>query len=355
MRPHLVSSLFILSAIFAASPSRAGKPTLPEEDEHPRVSRKDAVEAYVKDCRATFDKVAWRMDVETRVSECQDYDTYQSCSPDYFGCSAGYISCQSDCARPCSGCQTSCADTCDGCRAACKSGDSACIRKCAEARADCREGCLGALKQCQGPACEAASKACVKGGVERLKSCNPEACNQQADCISEAVDEAAYQACLQFTAKESEFCQQICRIGFGFPSEGEFSFDGDTDADPEKALLAACSKKAQCPEDYAAALPYLTSFCGGFFNDTSMEGLKNAVSNKRISKKTLGMIFNVYGAMYGYEFKKETWLNAFFYGSGEWLPPTCKTRIKSVKAAKSMPIRMTKLRDQVKKLWNETK
>lgn|GEM_PF-7041179 len=74
----------------------------------------------------------------------------------------------------------------------------------------------------------------------------------------------------------------------------------------------------------------------------------------------LAVLFNLHGAMYGYAFKVETWLNDFFYGSAtngktDWLPASCQAAIRAYKTVKEVPAADTRVRDLVKALYNAAK
>lgn len=343
--------------LLAAAPAFAD-PTLPDEDARPGKTRAEAIEIYLNDCSATLEATAWVDEEEVQVDECKALDVFQNCNPDIFGCTSKYDSCQVACQRPCGTCQTTCATTCNSCKSACKAGDKACLRTCAEKRADCRGGCLDSLKTCQGPTCEQSARVCWQENVPRARACDQTACEAYAECVHGADDyEKAKPGCVKkFSGKLDEYCRDLCQSYGGMVSD--MLPDPETmameEADP-KALAAACTKDANCPSDYAVVAPFLGGFCAGALGDASLADLEAAVDSGKISKKTLGLVFNAYGAMHGYQFKKETWMNGFFYGSGAWLPPSCKVRMKSVATAKAMPFRMTRLRDTVKRIWNEAK
>lgn len=355
--------LTLVLSLFCAGPALAG-PTLPEEDARPGKTRDQAIEAYLTDCHATLTATAWVEEEEQTVDECKALDVYQNCNPDIFGCTSKFDECQVACQAPCGTCQSSCATQCDGCKSACKAGDGACLRKCAERRADCRGGCLDQLKTCQGPTCEQTAGLCWKENVPKARACDVPACEQYAECVHTADDyEKARPGCIKkFASKLSDYCRGLCESYGGMIMEmlpDPETMVPDEPAIDGKALAAACTAAANCPADYRAVAPYLGGFCSGALDDASLADLERDVKAKKISHKTMSLVFNAYGAMYGYQFKKETWMNGFFYGpngqGGNWLPPACKAKMKSVASAKAMPFRLTKLRDTVKRMWDAAK
>lgn len=353
--------LIVGFAVCMASPAFGdpGGPSLPEGDELGAISRAKAVDAYVSDCQATFKGLAWEYEEEKKVAECLMLDIEQNCSPDSFGCYGDMERCQRDCQPRCTDCQSTCAGSCDDCKSACDQGDRACLRKCAEARADCRGRCLKGLRQCQDEDCSRASKECMAQGAKRVKGCDSDKCDAYFACLDSDLDgggdwEEAMAACTSKLEGIGDFCERVCLMERGIPAyyeEEEYAVERPS---VEGARLAqACTAGAKCPDDYARAAPYLASFCAGTTTDESLELLGREVRAKNISRRTLSLVFNVYGAMYGYQFKREKWMNDFFYGANAaWLPKSCRGKIKTVASARKMPFHLTRLRDRVKRIWN---
>jgi hypothetical protein len=79
-----------------------------------------------------------------------------------------------------------------------------------------------------------------------------------------------------------------------------------------------------CPPDFVFIKKDLGRLCSGTFNMDLFNRFK-ARSKRRLTPKALMILFNAPGAMRGYLFKKETWLNSFFYshGAARWLPEAC--------------------------------
>lgn len=331
-------------------------PSLPAEDARPRATRQQAIDAFTKDCHATLKTTAWVHEEELRVAECLALDVYQNCNPDTFGCYAALESCQERCKPVCTRCQDTCATSCDDCKSACAPDDRACVRACAEGRADCRDRCLNGLGQCQDKDCQSADNACVAAGIQRLRACDPALCDAWVECYDAQDDyDKAETVCQDKLAGYDDFCRNVCRSEHQIPTY--YFQDGfvaqATTPDSGTALAARCTAEAQCPPDYAEVVPYLEAFCRGAITDASLDALGAAVTRGTIARRTLSLVFNAYGAMHGYQFKKETWMNGFFYGAGSpWLPGACRDRIKTVASAKVMPLRFTKLRDRVKKIWD---
>ncbi|TNF27127.1 MAG: hypothetical protein EP329_20025 [Deltaproteobacteria bacterium] len=340
----------------------ADPPTLPEEDALPGATRAQAIAAFTKDCHAPLKATAYFEGEEEEVAECLARTVEQNCSPDFFGCDGALDTCQVACQPKCTRCQETCAGTCDGCKAACADGDAACVKGCAEERADCRERCIKGLRQCQGGDCEQQGNACFAAGIEKLKACDVEQCDDFLSCYESSDDyEHAEERCLPKMKGLNAFCQDVCIRAHEMPTYLiEHAEEGDG-AQPRRAespgdLAKACTAEAECPADYAAVAPYLASFCAGTTSDASFNTLAAEVAKGRISKRTLGLTFNAYGAIHGYVFKREKWMNGFFYGAGgAWLPEACRRRMKTVASAKVMPFHLTKLRDRFKKLWSKAK
>ena len=347
----LLLCLAMPSTAFADPPDG---PSLPTEDANPGATRAQAIEAFAKDCHATLKATAWEYEDEKKVPECLARNIEQNCNPDTLGCNSDFDGCQVACEPKCTRCQDTCASSCDDCKGACAADDKACVRKCAETRADCRGRCMTGLRECQGPVCTAASNTCMIDGIKRLESCNSAACDAWVACFQSQDDYEKAEAICKPKAKGlDDFCFRVCQMDQGIPDYYDAANYQPAASEDAKALAKACTAKANCPSDYAQLAPYLGSFCAGTTSDASLELLKKEVELKTISKKSLGLLFNTYGAMYGYEFKQETWMNPFFYTpDAAWLPQACRGKIKSAASAKVMPLRMTRLRDRVKAIWN---
>jgi len=352
MRHLAVTAALVLwsSLVARADPG----PTLPEEDARPGATRAQAVEAYVKDCHATLRATAWEWGEEKQVDECKALDVDQNCNPDLFGCAMTLDTCQKGCQPVCGKCQDTCAGGCDDCKAKCQEGDKACVRACAEARADCRERCVKGLELCRDSDCPRAESECSLAGMKKLAQCDAGVCDSYVSCLEEQEDyDRAHAICKPKAAGLSDFCLGVCDAAHYIPTA--YLEDQAPPPAPEtaKQLAAACTSASQCPSDYIKVAPYLASFCAGTTTDASLEGLAKEVTAKVISKRSLGLVFNAYGAIYGYEFKREKWMNDFFYGAGgAWLPASCRTKVKTVASAKVMSMRLTKLRDRVKRIWD---
>ncbi|MCC6899050.1 MAG: hypothetical protein IT377_08750 [Polyangiaceae bacterium] len=114
-----------------------------------------------------------------------------------------------------------------------------------------------------------------------------------------------------------------------------------------------CTPKSGCPENYAAVYSFMSSFCADKLSEDELADVERLVSEGAIDKGGLEALLNVYGAMYGYEFKMLKQLNAFFYdkNASKWLPDECVPKIKS-KDAKKMPFELTKQRDHLRRLYD---
>lgn len=125
------------------------------------------------------------------------------------------------------------------------------------------------------------------------------------------------------------------------------------DASRAKLTTGYCTSASQCPEDYISTLPYLEAFCARTLKHEDIELLRSDATKGRISPQSLLMLFNAYGAFYGFDFKRETWLNAFFYGSGEWLPAQCRMMIRSFGRPEDIPPQMAADRDALRTIWQD--
>lgn len=114
-----------------------------------------------------------------------------------------------------------------------------------------------------------------------------------------------------------------------------------------------CTPAAECPKDYAASYAYLEKFCSASLTGEDIELLRQDVASKRIGLQSLLLLFNVHGALYGVEFKRQLWLNSFFYGTGEWLPGACREKVRSYARAMEIPPGMTATRDLLQAIWKE--
>ncbi|MFT7580960.1 MAG: hypothetical protein ACI9MR_002634 [Myxococcota bacterium] len=125
----------------------------------------------------------------------------------------------------------------------------------------------------------------------------------------------------------------------------------------EAKAYERCSNEALCPLDYDRSWPYLDVFCRDVLTPATLEGLAADASSGKIGSRDLMMLFNAHGALHGYRFKKQKWLNAFFYGKGakRWLPPVCTKRFASFDSAKVVPASFGKARGKLKALWRKFK
>ena len=347
---------FILSGIINVEASYAEGPTLPEKDQKAGLSRDQAILRYAKDCHAELKVIASKEEEEIKIAECKAYDTFQNCDFDHFSCSAKEESCKDDCAKPCQACQDTCAFSCDSCKALCRKNDVSCLMNCATHRADCRSTCLGNLQTCQESICKTSYLACLYDGWDEVKDCDFKNCEKYQEYVASSQKRNPDDELKNCKSQFPELCSGCGNYCFWPPTrESFFTSKMPTRSQIYDSLVKACTPKAQCPKDYKQALPFLDSFCAGVLTEKNISELTKMLTEKTISNRTLNMIFNAYGAMYGYQFKKKKWLNSFFYGSAKWLPDSCASRMKYVQRAKDMPLSMTKLRDKIKKIWKRQK
>jgi len=114
-----------------------------------------------------------------------------------------------------------------------------------------------------------------------------------------------------------------------------------------------CTPKSGCPATYANVYSYMSSFCADKLSEDELSDVERLVEGGTIDKGGLEALLNVYGAMYGYEFKMLKQLNTFFYDKDakKWLPDECVPKIKS-KDPKKMPFELTKQRDHLRRLYD---
>lgn len=132
-------------------------------------------------------------------------------------------------------------------------------------------------------------------------------------------------------------------------------FTPDVATVPPTSKAAICPELAHCPADYAATKPLFEGFCAGTLSDADFTRLAVEAGQKKVTVETLVALFNLHGAFYGYTFKQELWLNAFYYGRGDWLPPACVPLMKRWTKAGEVPAAQTKARDRVKTIWQQVK
>ncbi len=122
---------------------------------------------------------------------------------------------------------------------------------------------------------------------------------------------------------------------------------------PETGARAKCAPDANCPPDYDPIVPYMRHFCAQTLTDAELAGLRTQARRGELGKRELIALFNLRGAFHGYAFKAEKWLNAFYYGSGAWLPDECRRLIRASATEKDVPTAFATLRDKVKAIWSE--
>ncbi|MCA9514248.1 MAG: hypothetical protein KC635_04840 [Myxococcales bacterium] len=348
MRPTVASMLASLALVTLTAAAALADPPDPGDPKAP--TRAQVVAGFVADCRASFEMPRDMDGTVELAPECDAYDYYQNCSPDVFGC--GYEECRAGCTPACDTCQAACGGGCDGCKAKCKAGDGACVTKCAEARADCRDRCLAAATTCRDTTCVEKEKTCGAAKRERfMKECDAKRCNAFTGCVATRKSDdydGTLARCIKKAGFKDDFCAGICEMGWDMID----MFAREARKPADEALGAACTDAKACPEGYAAVAPYLDAFCKGSLSDDDVLSLSIIARDGDASRRAVSLVYNAHGALYGYTFKTETWMNGFFYTGGAWLPASCKAKIKSVKAARDVPIAMTKLRDKVKAMWD---
>ncbi len=126
---------------------------------------------------------------------------------------------------------------------------------------------------------------------------------------------------------------------------------------PKAGAYAACPEGSDCPSDYDRSWPYLDAFCRGALTAGDLRSLDRLAVQGEVGVRDLLLLFNAHGALYGYRFKRVTWLNDFFYGAkaARWLPPACAKVIGSYASAKAVPAAFTKARGGLKKVWRRHK
>ncbi|MFO0750419.1 MAG: hypothetical protein U1F43_32825 [Myxococcota bacterium] len=116
-----------------------------------------------------------------------------------------------------------------------------------------------------------------------------------------------------------------------------------------------CLDQSGCPETYAQLFPYLDRFCAGTLTDGDLDTVDALARDGALHKTAIEALLNVYGAMYGYEFKMLRQLNTFFYDPDAplWLPPSCVPTIRSKPSASKMPFALTKQRDRIRAIFDK--
>lgn len=346
--------------------------TLPEENQPAGPSRAELVAKFTADCHASFEVSPdgeWGGEPGTDLKpECAQEVFYQDCSGGWYqadptNCEGALTTCRGTCVSGCGGCQDACGSGCDGCKAACKAGDQACVTRCAEARADCRDGCVEASKTCRYEQCGEQYGACISIPSTVESDCDEKACDGFAKCMKGGSDAK----CAPKFSGLSDMCRDACKAnGWAVARDFRKQQDeidervqyGDMASwvmEPNEELAAACTPAAKCPAGYAKVVNFLAAFCGDEFYRPVVESLVEAAEKKQIDKRGVELIFNMYGAFYGYTFTVKPELNAFYYGGGAWLPESCRPLVKSFKKERDMGGKWMRARDAVKKVWRTLK
>lgn len=129
----------------------------------------------------------------------------------------------------------------------------------------------------------------------------------------------------------------------------------------EPAAAVSCPPGVWCPAKYGALWPHLDRFCADRFDAGALAAVAAQAESGALGGDELAVLFNAYGALYAYEFKRRTEFNSFFYGAGAaettakeraWLPPACRAAFGRY-TAKTVPASLRKARDGVKALWRK--
>jgi len=120
------------------------------------------------------------------------------------------------------------------------------------------------------------------------------------------------------------------------------------------SITERCLPELKCDDTWSMGYHYVEYFCKDGLSETQLDDLEGLIKNDDMSKWSVEVLLNVYGAMYGYKFVKLKHLNTFFYDAraSRWLPPACLPLIKSKATAKDMPFKLTKARDSVRRLYD---
>lgn len=349
MSPRMSATIAFLFVLLGTGSALSAPP----EPTPPRFpSREAAVEAYVNACDAA--------PVPPPPEPGESGHEGQGGSRAWFDCPNEGAACEGRCFATHRRCQSVCADRCGDCRRACAAGDAACVRACAERRADCAAICDAGVDECDGTCtdescsgyCVDANRECMHVSVKRAMACDRVQGEAYYSCVGDGTERwDTMGRCARRAKKLDAFCRRVWATYGGAFDELVIDDHEAPSFRPADELAARCTPEAQCPQDYARVAPYLGAFCAGALGESSLESLREQVRARQISKRSLSIVFNALGAMHGYDFKKETWLNGLFYGSGEWLPPTCRAAVRTLSGPREVPLAITKLRDQVKKIW----
>lgn len=97
---------------------------------------------------------------------------------------------------------------------------------------------------------------------------------------------------------------------------------------------------------------WLEAFCTQTLNPADWDALEKAASSGSVSPDGLMALFNTHGALHGYVFKRELWLNDFFYANDR-LPERCRARVRQYPSASAVPASFAKDRDRLRALWHK--
>jgi hypothetical protein len=130
-----------------------------------------------------------------------------------------------------------------------------------------------------------------------------------------------------------------------------------TPASTRPARDLECPAAAKCSPAYGKVHGYLEAVCAGSLGPADLAALEAMAAYGGIGTPELVLLFNAHGALYGYRFESEAWLNDLFYGTGReaWLPAPCVERFRSYRRASEVPAADTKARDALKAIWRHHK
>ncbi len=131
--------------------------------------------------------------------------------------------------------------------------------------------------------------------------------------------------------------------------------------------VVACPTGMWCPPNHAVLAPFLGQLCRGNPTDTDADAVAKCAQRGELVADDLAVLFNAYGALYGYTFKTRTEFNRYFYGPrgtppasaeegstsvNSWLPPSCRNAIGLTKRSE-LTKAQRHFRDRVKATWRK--
>jgi len=117
---------------------------------------------------------------------------------------------------------------------------------------------------------------------------------------------------------------------------------------PSRPTPPVAPRCSYCPPHTAAVREVLGAFCDNKVDDAVLTRLRSDLGAGRMTVEDLRYIYNMYGASFGFTFKKYPKLNTFYYDAGRAaLPVACQKLVRSFDTMGKVPKWVLKARTQV--------